>query len=164
MPERRIAVLFVCLGNICRSPLAESVFRSKVSERGLEEHFSIDSAGTSAYHVGESPDPRTVQTALARGVEVGGRSRQFTSDDLDRFDYVIAMDDDNFEGISVLARESGNRSARLHLLREWDDEGSGSGVPDPYYGGPTGFDDVQDIVERSCSRLLDHLVSEAGLE
>jgi protein-tyrosine phosphatase len=156
----RTRVLFVCLGNICRSPLAESVFRHLVRKHGAEERFEIDSAGTSGYHAGDPPDARSVETARARGVEVAGRSRKLVVEDLVRFDYVIAMDDENRENIQHLRRRL-QGSARIHLLREWDPEGVGD-VPDPYYGGGRGFEDVHDIVERSCERLLHHLLDEQG--
>lgn len=164
MSESRISILFVCLGNICRSPLAESIFRKLVKDRGLSDHFLIDSAGTSGYHNGESPDRRTVNTARERGVEVSGRSRQLKSSDLQTYEYVIVMDAENYEGVSQLARASGVTPTHLHMLREWDVESPGAGVPDPYFGGPNGFDNVHDIVERSCAALLDQLVAEAGLE
>ena len=154
-------VLFVCLGNICRSPLAEAVFRHQVRERGVEGEFEIDSAGTSGYHNGAAPDRRSTETARRRGVELTGQSRQLAADDLRRFDYVIAMDGDNLREIRALEAASGG-TARIHRLREWDPARSGADVPDPYYGGPGGFDEVHDIVERSCEALLDHLLAERG--
>jgi protein-tyrosine phosphatase len=154
----RTRVLFVCLGNICRSPLAESIFRHLVRQRGVEDRFEIDSAGTSGYHAGDSPDSRSVATARARGVEVSGRSRKMVVGDLDRFDYVVAMDGENRENIERL-RNRLEGTARIHLLRDWDPRGGGD-VPDPYFGGARGFEDVHDMVERSCERLLDHLLEE----
>jgi protein-tyrosine phosphatase len=156
---RPIRILFVCLGNICRSPLAEAVFRHKVRDRGVEDRFEIDSAGTSGYHNGAPPDPRSTETARRRGVELAGQSRQLSAPDLRRFDYVVAMDEENLREIRALEAASGG-SARIHRLREWDPEAPGGDVPDPYYGGPSGFDDVHDIVDRSCDALLDHLLSE----
>jgi protein-tyrosine phosphatase len=152
-------VLFVCLGNICRSPLAEAVFRHKVRERGVEDEFEIDSAGTSGYHNGAPPDRRSSETARRRGVELAGQSRQLSAADLRRFDYVIAMDRENLHEIRSLEAAAGG-SARIHRLREWDPERSGPDVPDPYYGGPGGFDEVHDIVDRSCDALLDHVLAE----
>ncbi len=154
-------ILFVCMGNICRSPLAESVFRHLARERGVEDRFELDSAGTSGYHVGAAPDRRSAATALGRGVEVTGRSRQLAAVDLRRFDYVIAMDADNLQEIEALHAAAGG-TARVHRLREWDPEGGGLDVPDPYYGGARGFEDVHDMVERSCAALLDHLLREQG--
>ena len=154
-------ILFVCLGNICRSPLAESVFRHLARERGVEDRFRIDSAGTSGYHAGSPPDRRSAAVALARGVEVAGRSRQLSARDLRDFDYVIAMDAENLQEVEALHATVGG-TARVHRLREWDPEGGGPDVPDPYYGGARGFEDVHDIVERSCAALLDHLLRERG--
>ncbi len=152
-----VRVLFVCLGNICRSPLAEGIFRHLVRERDLEHLFEIDSAGTSGYHDGDPPDSRSVATARARGVVVEGRSRKIVAEDLHEYDWVIVMDDENLRNVRDLAARAKGR-ARIHLLREWDLHEPGGGVPDPYYGGPRGFDDVHDIVERSCVRLLDALL------
>ncbi len=160
MTEDRTRVLFVCLGNICRSPLAEAVFRRQVGERGVEQRFEIDSAGTSAYHAGSPPDARSAQVARARGVEVSGSARQLAADDLRRFDYIVAMDAENLAEIERLRTRAGG-AARVHRLREWDPRQDGSDVPDPYYGGARGFEEVHDIVERSCAALLDHLMQEA---
>jgi protein-tyrosine phosphatase len=153
-------VLFVCHGNICRSPLAECVFRHLVRRRGVESHFEIDSAGTSGYHAGDPPDARSVATARARGIVVDGRSRQLVSADLQRFDYIIVMDEENLAGVKQLSMRTPKIRARVHRLREWDLQGVGLDVPDPYYGGARGFEEVQDIVERSCERLLDELLKQ----
>lgn len=158
MKNGRISILFVCLGNICRSPLAESVFRHLVRERGIEDRFVIDSAGTSGYHAGDPPDARSVQTARSRGIEVTGTSRQITPADLQHYDYVIAMDGENLRNIEELP--GAGDDVRIHLLREWDPEAPGADVPDPYYGGPRGFEQVQDIVERSCEALLESLLAD----
>jgi protein-tyrosine phosphatase len=163
MKSARITVLFVCLGNICRSPLAEGVFRHLVRERGLETHFHVDSAGTSGWHVGASPDARSAETARRRGIMLTGSSRKLTAADLEAFDYVIAMDAENLDAILALAGRAGGARARVHRLREWDPEPGDLDVPDPYYGGPRGFEEVHDIVERSCAALLDHIVAERGL-
>lgn len=159
MARRRVRVLFVCMGNICRSPLAESVFRHLVRERGVEDRFEIDSAGTSGYHEGDPPDPRSVATARARGVTVSGASRPLSHRDLHEFDYVVVMDAENRSDVDRL-RASAGGAARVHRLREWDPERTGLDVPDPYYGGARGFEEVHDIVERSCAALLDHLLLE----
>ncbi|CAN5835955.1 low molecular weight protein-tyrosine-phosphatase [soil metagenome] len=156
------SILFVCLGNICRSPLAEAVFRHHARERGVEDRFQIDSAATSHWEVGNSRDPRTVRTARARGIEVTGRSRQLTAEDLQRFDFVIAMDAENLADIRALQKAAGG-SARVHRLREWDPGQSGRDVPDPYVTGHLrGFEEVHQMVERSCAGLLDHLLAEQG--
>jgi protein-tyrosine phosphatase len=158
-----VRVLFVCMGNICRSPVAEAVFRHQVRERGLEARFEIDSAGTSGYHDGSPPDRRSTETAFRRGIALTGRSRRVTADDLRTFDYVIAMDGDNERELRQLFAASGGTS-RVHRLREWDPRPDAGDVPDPYYGGARGFDDVHDIVERASAAFLDHVVREHGLE
>lgn len=147
------SVLFVCLGNICRSPLAEGVFRHLVTGAGLEASFAIDSAGTGAWHAGEGPDPRSVEVAAAHGVELSGRARQVTAEDLWRFDVVVAMDRDNLAALKDISGEA-HGTARLHLLREFDPEADGDDVPDPYYGGPSGFERVYGMVRSGCEGLL----------
>lgn len=159
-----LRVLFVCLGNICRSPLAEAIFRQKVSERGLDDRFEIDSAGTGGWHIGAPPDARSSAVALERGVKVQGAARQLTGADLDEFDWVIAMDAQNLRDTLALQPGAGGGAgalggARVRRLREWDSAAGDGDVPDPYYGGPSGFDDVHDIVERSCEALLEDLVA-----
>lgn len=159
---QRIGVLFVCLGNICRSPLAEGVFRHIVSRAGLQDRFLIDSAGTSGYHDGEGPDPRTCAVAAGRGIILDHASRRLRPGDLERFDYVLAMDSDNLERIQALA--DGRAGPHIALLRAFDPEApAGAEVPDPYFGGPGGFDDVQDMVERACAGLLAHIRREHGV-
>src|SRR5262245_23537922 len=118
---QRVGVIFVCLGNICRSPLAEGVFRHLAKQRGLADRFEIDSAGTSAYHEGDAPDARSTAVARRRGIELRGRSRPLLRSDLDRFDYVIVMDRDNRAAVDQLAAGL-EMPARVHLLREFDPE------------------------------------------
>jgi len=149
----RISILFVCLGNICRSPLAEGVFRSLVEEAGLSERFEIDSAGTGAWHVGEPPDARAAMVASQHGVALECRARQVTTEDIGRYDYIIAMDRENLRNLQRMAAEAGS-DAEVRLLREFDPEQDGDEVPDPYYGGASGFETVYDIVSRSCRALL----------
>jgi protein-tyrosine phosphatase len=149
----RTRVLFVCLGNICRSPLAENVFRHVVAEAGREDEFDIDSAGTGSWHVGERPDARAASVAEAHGVQVRGHARQVTPLDLQRFDYVLAMDRENLEELELMARRE-PAAARIELLRDYDPRPEGGEVPDPYYGGADGFEEVFDIVSRSCRALL----------
>jgi protein-tyrosine phosphatase len=157
-PADRVAsVLFVCLGNICRSPLAEGVFRHLVRERGLEGRFRVDSAGTGAWHVGEAPDRRSADVARRHGVGLDGqRARQVHARDFDEFDYIVAMDRDNLDRLERLRAAAGGR-AELLLLRDHDSEPGDGEVPDPYYGGPRGFDDVFAMIRRSAEELLDHL-------
>ena len=155
--SRKVRVLFVCLGNICRSPLAEAVFKHVVEQAGLSDRFDIDSAGTSNYHIGESPDPRTSSTAARRGVKIEHAARQLGVQDLDSFDYVIAMDASNLGRIQRLAR-SQQVGAEIHLLRRFDSEaGDDLEVPDPYFGGADGFENVQDMIERASEGLLAHI-------
>ena len=152
-------VLFVCAGNICRSPLAEGVFQNLVRARGLGAHYEVDSAGTGGWHAGEAPDGRSIAVARRNGVELTSRARQVHPPDLSDFDWVIAMDGENLSDLRALARAHGG-GARIHLLREFDPEPGDRQVPDPYYGGPEGFDHVFTMVHRSCSALLDHLEEE----
>lgn len=159
----QISVLFVCLGNICRSPLAEAVFRQVVAEAGLEAHFRIDSAGTSGYHDGDPPDRRTAEVAGRRGVEVIGASRQVTAEDVSAFDYLVVMDEDNLRAVKRLVK-SAPGDAEVRLFREFDPEADDDmEVPDPYFGGPDGFEIVHDLVERSARGLLEHIVERHGL-
>ncbi len=156
----QIAVLFVCLGNICRSPLAEGVFLDLVEESGLGDRFRVDSAGTGSWHVGDPPDPRATRVASENGVHLRGRARRVEVGDLDEFDWVLAMDRSNQRSIEGLRR--GDGPARIHLLREFDPDGGDPDVPDPYYGGSGGFQEVFDIIDRSCRTLLDHILNEDG--
>ena len=155
-PDSRRSILFVCLGNICRSPLAEGVFRHRVAEAGLEDRFRIASAGTGGWHVGDPPDPRSRAVAEARGVSLDGQTAQRVSPaDFDDFDLIVAMDRSNLSDLQRSA--GGDRRASLVLLRDYDPEPGDGEVPDPYYGGPGGFDRVFDMVDRCCARLLDTL-------
>lgn len=158
-----ISVLFVCLGNICRSPLAEGVFRHLLDEERLADDFRVDSAGTGGWHVGESPDHRAMRSAATRGVTLSGHARQVQPEDFQRFDYMIAMDQSNLSHLQRYQEGVGGDAA-LYLLREFDPEGGpGAEVPDPYYGGPNGFEEVYEMVERSCRGLLDHILKENGM-
>ena len=151
-------VLFVCLGNICRSPLAEGVFQHLVEEAGVSDEFEIDSAGTGSWHVGERPDTRAIAVARAHGITLPSRARQVTPEDLDHFDYVIAMDLENVRNLEKMA-ESSRTDVQIHLLREFDSEHTGDEVPDPYYGGASGFEKVFKIVSQSCEALLAGLLT-----
>lgn len=154
--EKRI--LFVCMGNIVRSPLAENLFLYKVAAAGLAERFSADSAGVYGYHTGEHPDPRMRAVAARHGLRYDGQARQFERRDFDRFDLILAMDQDNLADLQALARNPEQR-AKLHLLREFDPESeAGDEVPDPYYGNIEGFERVYKIIEKSVDGLLSKLV------
>jgi protein-tyrosine phosphatase len=150
------SVLFVCLGNICRSPLAEGVARHRAAGRGLDDALRIDSAGTGAWHVGEAPDPRSTDVAERNGIELRGPARKVTTQDLRSFDLVLAMDRDNLEALEGL-RENADGRARIHLFRAFDPEPGDGEVPDPYFGGPDGFDQVFEMVDRTVERLLDRI-------
>lgn len=150
-------ICFVCLGNICRSPTAEGVLRHLVAAAKRQQDFSIESAGTAAYHAGEAPDRRSAATARQRGIELAGAARGFVAEDFDRFDHVVAMDRSNLSDLMALARSDEDR-AKLLLLRAFDprvEDGSNADVPDPYYGGDRGFEDVLDICMRSCAAMLE---------
>ncbi|MGH3745406.1 MAG: low molecular weight protein-tyrosine-phosphatase [Mycobacteriales bacterium] len=145
MPFR---VLFVCSGNICRSPTAEAVLRRIVDDAGMSGDIEVDGAGTGDWHVGQPPDPRATEAAGRRGIVLTGRARQVTRSDFDEFDLILAVDDENLLRLGEIAPPT----ARAHL-RRLDD----SDVPDPYYGGPDGFDVVLDQVDAACRRLLEEI-------
>ncbi|MBI4770341.1 MAG: low molecular weight phosphotyrosine protein phosphatase [Chloroflexi bacterium] len=150
-------VCFVCLGNICRSPLAEGVFNHLAEQAGLDGQVIAESAATSDYHVGERPDPRAGAVARQHGIELRSRARQFHARDFARYDAVIAMDRANREHLRRIAPTPADR-ARVRLLRDYDPLASGEAdVPDPYYGGPDGFEKVYQMIERSCRALLEEL-------
>ena len=137
-------------------------FRKAVVDEGVEARFRIDSAGTSGYHDGDAPDARTTQTARRRGVTVDGRSRRIAVADLGEFDYVVVMDEDNLRAVEGLV-DTGGGTARVARLREYDPEADGDlDVPDPYFGGPEGFENVHDMVERSTRALLERIRKEHG--
>jgi protein-tyrosine phosphatase len=155
-------VLFVCLGNICRSPTAEGVMRSLVSEAGLQDSIEVDSAGTGGWHVGERPDERATAAALARGVTLEGSARQVRPEDFNDFDFVLAMDSSNLRDLRALAHGEDERE-KVRLLREFDPASAGSSdldVPDPYYGGVSGFDDVFELVRAACAGLLQQITAD----
>ncbi|MEF3192854.1 MAG: low molecular weight phosphotyrosine protein phosphatase [Halothiobacillaceae bacterium] len=161
MNRQEVSVLFVCMGNICRSPTAEGVFRRKVAEAGLSGRIRIDSAGTHAYHVGNPPDPRAIQAAQRRGYDLSGlRARKVEVSDFSRFDYVLAMDEDN---LAILERLMPTESSsRVALFMAFAPEYGAREVPDPYYGGPAGFEQVLDMVEAAAEGLLETIRRERG--
>ncbi len=150
-PQR---VLFVCLGNICRSPQAEGIFAQLVAQAGLSQWISCDSAGTSDYHIDELPDPRTRDVSLRNGLTLQHRSRQVQAADLDDFDWVIAMDQSNLAALQRLAGGQRRRLSRIHLLRSFDPQSPDLDVPDPWAGGAGGFDRVYAICLHGCLGLL----------
>ncbi|HLY32888.1 MAG TPA: low molecular weight protein-tyrosine-phosphatase [Jatrophihabitantaceae bacterium] len=141
-------ILFVCMGNICRSPTAEGVMRHLVTAAGCTEEFEIDSAGTGNWHAGQSPDRRARQAAAARGITVDGHAREIQTRDFDDFDLVVAMDRENLR--ELRRRAPRGTEHKLRMLADVE-------VPDPYYGDAAAFDEVLDIVQAGCSRLLDEL-------
>jgi protein-tyrosine phosphatase len=153
---KKIKVLFVCLGNICRSPSAEAVFKHLVDEKGVSEKFFVDSAGTSAWHAGEKADARMRQHAKKRGINLTSISRKFAVEDFDRFDYIIAMDRQNLEDMKQLARNQSDLE-KLHMMTSFSKQFNYDHVPDPYYGGEEGFELVLDILEDTSQGLFQFL-------
>ena len=156
-------ILFVCLGNICRSPTAEGVMRHLLHEAGLEDRVTVDSAGTGGWHVGAAPDERATSAAQERGISLEGAARRFEPADFDRFDLILAMDAENRRDLQRLAPDDETR-AKVRMLREFDAASVATArsaadldVPDPYYGGPRGFEDVLDLVDAACRGLLEEI-------
>jgi protein-tyrosine phosphatase len=149
-----VRVLFVCMGNICRSPLAQGVFENVLRREGLEDEVSVDSAGTGHWHVGSPPDERALSAASLRGLDLSAqRARQIAREDCQNFDYILPMDEENFHMVSSLCRGSA-------VVRPFLDFATGSPereVPDPYYGGPDGFEHVLDLVEEASEGLLEDI-------
>jgi protein-tyrosine phosphatase len=153
---KKVKVLFICMGNICRSPTAEGVFSKLVKEQNLEHQFVIDSAGTHAYHIGEAPDHRAQAAALERGVELANlRARKFVMGDFEDFDFLLAMDDDNYTILNSACPEE--YKTRIRYFLDFAPEISAREVPDPYYGGMYGFDRVLDMVEAASAGFLSTL-------
>lgn len=151
-----VRLLFVCLGNICRSPTAEGVMRSLIDREGLADEIETDSAGTGAWHVGSAPDARASAAALSRGVTLGGTARQVVAGDFEEFDLILAMDGANLRDLQLLAHGE-EQEAKVRLLREFDPAAAELveiDVPDPYYGTPGGFDEVFEMVLAACEGLL----------
>ncbi|ANH02309.1 MULTISPECIES: low molecular weight protein-tyrosine-phosphatase [Leptospira] len=157
--KQSIRVLFVCLGNICRSPAAEGAFLDLIQKRNLESSFFVDSCGTSRYHIGELPDPRTRQAARKRGIELTHKARQFRKEDFRDFDYILTMDKSNQKDVLYLASSDEERK-KVQLFRFFQkDSKKDFEVPDPYYGTLKDFDEVQNIVSEAAEDFLDFLLS-----
>ena len=151
-------LLFVCLGNICRSPAAEGVFLHLLKEQGLSDHFVVDSAGTGSWHVGNKADPRMRAAAERRGIHLPSRARQIELDDLSRFDLVVTMDSDNLRNVRSLAQEAcNNATATIRPMLSYARSTDLTDVPDPYYGGEQGFEQVLDLLEDACSGLIEEI-------
>lgn len=154
MKQDKFRVLFVCMGNICRSPAAEGVFRSMVENAGIEDRVVIDSAGTMGYHSGEPADARMKKSAQHRGYQLNSRARQITVNDLEEFDLVLTMDQDNWDHVMALAQTEEQRN-RVRAFCDYCSEHENKAVPDPYYGGAGGFETVLDLLEDGCRSLLE---------
>ncbi len=161
--SRPVRVLFVCLGNICRSPLAEGVFRKLVKERRLDSAIEVSSVGTGNWHVGEPPDRRMYAVAQSHGVSLDGKvARQLRESDLENYTHIFAMDKANLH--DTLYLDTRDRFGhKVRLFREMDPEPDDYQVPDPYYGGPNGFEEVYEIVDRTCSSILNRLTQDLNL-
>ena len=155
MSEKK-RVLFVCLGNICRSPMAEGVFAHKVNERGLANEYIIDSAGVAGYHIGELPDTRMRQHAWQRGYRLESRARQVKTDDFFEFDYIMAMDDNNYDALCSMAPTT-ETEKKVKKMAHYCRQHKADHVPDPYYGGAAGFQLVIDLLEDACDNLLNEI-------
>ncbi len=157
-----VKVLFVCMGNICRSPTAEGVFEALVRRAGLEGHIEIDSAGTHDYHIGKPPDPRAQEAALRRGIDLSGlRARRARPEDFLEFDYILAMDESNYADLRELCIP--DYEGRLRLFLDFAPESGVREVPDPYYGGRQGFEQVLDLIELAAAGLLADIRARQGL-
>jgi protein-tyrosine phosphatase len=152
---KKVNVLFVCLGNICRSPLAEAIFKSKIEKKGLQKFVEADSCGTSNYHIGDQPDPRTLANAKRNGIVIDHCGRQLQPDDLRDFDYILAMDKSNLSNI-LRVMNARDHEHKIMLMREFDPMGKGD-VPDPYYGGEEGFQLVFEMLDRTMDKFIEHL-------
>ena len=158
-----INVFFVCLGNICRSPMAEGLFIHHLKTQGLEDKYMVDSGGTGGWHIGALPDPRMREVAAQRGVELPTRARKVEDEDFKKFDYILAMDQQNYDDlVNHPAFERGK--AKVFLMRHFDEQHNGEDVPDPYYrDAKGGFDDVFEMLDRSTLKMLEVLETEKGL-
>jgi protein-tyrosine phosphatase len=153
-------ILFVCLGNICRSPMGEGMMKHLLEQKGESKDFFIDSAGTSACHIGNLPDARMRATALKHGVQLESRARQFRVEDFTDFDLIVAMDSSNYQNIVSLAKTKEDKE-KVVLMRAYDESTfENEDVPDPYYGGDAGFENVYQIINRCCSNLLKEIENE----
>lgn len=149
-----VSILFVCLGNICRSPSGENVLRHLVEKEGLAQHFRIDSAGTINYHTGNPPDSRITTAAQKRGIAMKGQARQVMPEDFSGFDLVVAMDSSNYRDLVAVSEQCPEISAKLVMFCDFCEVHDATEVPDPYYGGDDGFETVLDLLDDGCSNIL----------
>lgn len=148
------SILFVCLGNICRSPSGENVLRHIAEKEGVSDELEIDSAGTIDFHKGNPPDSRMTSAAQNRGIEMKGSARQVTPDDFSKFDLILAMDRSNYQDLVAVSERCSNITARLEMFCDYCDHHDESEVPDPYYGGESGFHKVLDLLEDGCANIV----------
>ena len=152
-------ILFVCLGNICRSPAAEGIFNQKIKERDLENFFVVDSAGTGSWHAGNLPDQRMRMAALSRGIELTSRARQIEENDLYEFDHILVMDKDNLNAVKSLIKDDMHTmNSKINLILSYSKKSQLDEVPDPYYGGQNGFEKVLDLLNDAIEELIDSLI------
>jgi protein-tyrosine phosphatase len=163
-----IKLLFICLGNICRSPIAEGTFKALIKQKGLEDHFEVDSAGTAGYHIGKKADPRTLKNAEKHGIELDHTARKISAKDLDYYDHLVVMDEENFEFIHTLYYDTKGvppPAEKLFLIRDHDPEVKGvHSVIDPFYEGEKVFEEVFQTVWRSNEALIAYLCDKNGIE
>jgi len=152
-------ILFVCLGNICRSPAAEGIFKQKIKDRDLENLFVVDSAGTGGWHVGNLADRRMREAALSRGIELTSRSRKIDDNDLYEFDHILVMDKDNLNAVKSLIKDHTYPiNSKIKLILSYSKKSQLDEVPDPYYGGQNGFENVLDLLDDAIDELIDSLI------
>ena len=152
-------ILFVCLGNICRSPAAEGIFKQKIKDRDLENIFVVDSAGTGGWHVGNLADRRMREAALSRGIELTSRSRKIDHNDLYEFDHILVMDKDNLNAVKSLIKDNTYPiNSKIKLILSYSKKSQLDEVPDPYYGGQNGFENVLDLLDDAIDELIDSLI------
>ncbi len=152
-------ILFVCLGNICRSPAAEGIFKKKIKDRELENLFVVDSAGTGGWHVGNLADRRMRESALSRGIELTSRSRKIDHNDLYEFDHILVMDKDNLNAVKSLIKDNTYPiNSKIKLILSYSKKSQLDEVPDPYYGGQNGFENVLDLLDDAIDELIDSLI------
>lgn len=152
-----VNVLFVCLGNICRSPMAEGLFLHHLEAAGLSDQVRVDSAGTGGWHVGEPADRRMQQTAKSHGVHLPSRARKVRFSDFTEFDYILAMDRSNYRDLQELVSQTPDATAEVILMRHFDEKAPDAEVPDPYYGGAQGFEDVYQMLDRSTLKFMEYI-------
>ena len=153
-------ILFVCLGNICRSPAAEAIFIQKIKDRDLENLFVVDSAGTGGWHVGNLADPRMREAALSRGIELKSRSRKIDTKDLYEFDHILVMDKDNLTAVKSLINDDVHLvNSKIKLILSYSKKSQLDEVPDPYFGGQNGFEEVLDLLDEAINELIDSLMA-----